>query len=84
MRLRFVYRTGCSLCDAMWAEWLDYRRRSRENREGRWLPDPERLDLAEHPELEAGYGNRIPVLEADGSEICRYFFDDEAVGLCLS
>lgn len=33
------------------------------------------LDVDEHPELEQRYGERVPVLMADGKELCHYFLD---------
>jgi len=62
----------------MWTEWraflptLDDCRRQP-------LSPVECLDLAERPDLEQSYGWRVPVLEADGHELCRYFFDPAVV-----
>ena len=81
--VRFVFRTGCSLCDAMWTELADYVDR-RKTGSGSTTMTVERIDLAEHPALEAEYGRRVPVLEADGREICHYFFDEEALASYLS
>ena len=83
MSLRFVYRTGCSLCDAMWHEWraflsgLDERQRAS-------LPEVECIDLSEHPDLEQRYGQHVPLLELDGRPLCRYFFDAQALAAYLS
>ncbi|MEN8176041.1 MAG: glutaredoxin family protein [Pseudomonadota bacterium] len=71
MTLRFVFRSGCCLCDAMWAELIAH------------YPDAsgaiEALDLSGIPDLEERYGTRVPVLEADGKELCRYFLDTDSV-----
>lgn len=37
------------------------------------------LDVDEHPELEALYGEHIPVLLHDGHELCRHVLDERAV-----
>lgn len=33
------------------------------------------IDIEADPALEAKYGERVPVLEADGRELCHYFLD---------
>jgi hypothetical protein len=73
--VRFVYRAGCSLCDAMWQELEAFRRRQDDG--GRF--SIELVDIANAPALEREYGLRIPVLEAGGRQICAYFFDEEAL-----
>ena len=60
----------------MWEELEGFRRRQVDSG---GLCCIERVDIAETPELESAYGTRIPVLEADGREICTYFFDEEAL-----
>ncbi|MEJ2308745.1 MAG: glutaredoxin family protein [Gammaproteobacteria bacterium] len=65
--LRFVHRSGCHLCEAMWAE-LDGVRASGE-------VDFELIDLAREPHLEARYGESIPLLFHGERELCRYFLD---------
>jgi hypothetical protein len=42
------------------------------------------LDVDTDPELEAKYNELVPVLEADGREICHYFLDVEKVREYLS
>lgn len=59
----------------MWEELEAFRRRQGDGGAHRI----ERVDIAETPELESAYGTRIPVLEADGREICTYFFDEQAL-----
>lgn len=34
------------------------------------------VDLDQHPELEERHGERIPVLEAEGVEVCHFFLDE--------
>lgn len=62
----------------MWIDWLQYLA-SLDDSVRRMLPPVECVDLGERPELEETYGRRVPVLEADGREMCRYFFDPDAV-----
>jgi hypothetical protein len=33
------------------------------------------VDVDSSPELEARYGERVPVLVHDGTELCHYFLD---------
>jgi thioredoxin reductase (NADPH) len=42
------------------------------------------LDVDVDPALEARYNELVPVLEADGRELCRYFFDAAKVREYLS
>jgi hypothetical protein len=37
------------------------------------------VDVDEHPELEAKYGELVPVLLAEGEELCHYFLDEARV-----
>jgi thiol-disulfide isomerase/thioredoxin len=42
------------------------------------------VDVDADPELERRYGDKVPVLEAAGEEICHYFLDPAAVDAFLS
>lgn len=42
------------------------------------------VDVDADPALEAKYNELVPVLEADGRELCRYFLDDAKVREYLS
>ncbi len=68
-RLTLYVRQGCHLCEEMWHELQALR--------GDLAFELETVDLAVSPGLEAAYGDRIPVLEASGEEICRFFLDPE-------
>jgi thioredoxin reductase (NADPH) len=37
------------------------------------------LDVDADPELEAKYNELVPVLTADGTELCHYFLDEPKV-----
>lgn len=37
------------------------------------------VDVDAAPDLEARYGERVPVLEHDGAELCHHFLDPERV-----
>ena len=50
-----------------------------ENLRGEFLFDLEFVDVDADPELEAIYGELVPVLEADGVRLCHYFLDLPAV-----
>lgn len=70
-RLTLVGRAWCHLCDDMRAALAPLREE---------LPfDLQEIDLETRPDLEERYGERIPVLEADGRELCHYFLDAAAV-----
>jgi thiol-disulfide isomerase/thioredoxin len=71
-RVLMLYgRTYCHLCDDMaaavapLAEEHGFR--------------VELVDVDAAPELEARYGERVPVLEHDGTELCHYFLDPQRV-----
>ena len=81
MSLTFVTRSGCGLCEAALEEFHEFLKAAAPA-----ARQPVRVnivDLAEHPELEPVYGARVPVIEWQGQEICRYFFDEPAVRKCL-
>ena len=65
--LTFIHRSGCHLCEAMWAE-LDGIRSS-------GVVQFECIDLAREPRLEERYGERIPLLMHGEHELARYFLD---------
>lgn len=65
--LTYIHRTGCHLCEAMWAE-LDGIRSS-------GVVQFECIDLAREPHLEERYGERIPLLLHGEQELARYFLD---------
>jgi thioredoxin reductase (NADPH) len=46
--------------------------------------DVDVLDIDADPALEARYDELVPVLEADGRELCRYFLDVAKVREYLS
>ena len=37
------------------------------------------VDIEGSPELEETHGRRIPVLEADGVELCNFYLDQQAL-----
>ena len=42
------------------------------------------LDVDADPALEAAYNERVPVLTAEGCELCHHFFDERKVREYLS
>ncbi|HWK74103.1 MAG TPA: glutaredoxin family protein [Povalibacter sp.] len=70
-------REGCSLCEQLMAELAE-------------LLGPAAaaaasvVDIGGDPELERKYGQRIPVLLADGEFVCAYRLDVERVRAYLS
>jgi len=51
---------------------------------GEFSFEVEVLDVDADPALEAKYDELVPVLEADGQELCHYFLDVEKVRAYLS
>jgi hypothetical protein len=39
----------------------------------------ESVDIDRNKELQQRYGHLVPVLEAEGEEICRYYLDEKAL-----
>jgi hypothetical protein len=74
-RLTLYVRQGCHLCEEMWRELQALR--------SDLAFELETVDLAVSPRLEAAYGDRVPVLEAGGEEICRFFLDPEKLARYL-
>lgn len=62
-------RVGCGLCDELRAELA------------RLAPDlvVELVDIDRDPVLQRRYGLHVPVLMADGLELCRHHLDARAV-----
>jgi hypothetical protein len=70
-RLIFYSRVYCHLCDDMLAALEALR--------GEYAFEVEILDVDADPELEARYDELVPVLTADGTELCHYFLDEPKV-----
>ena len=76
VRLQLYGRTYCHLCTDM-AEALA------QQLAGRPI-EVEWIDLDEHEEWEAAYGEHIPVLCHGNREICRHRLDPAALGAFLA
>ena len=64
-------KPGCCLCEEARAE-IDSVRAE--------LPfELTEVDVSIDPGLNRRYGERIPVVEVDGEEVCRHFVDPEAL-----
>ncbi|HEX8986992.1 MAG TPA: glutaredoxin family protein, partial [Rhodocyclaceae bacterium] len=66
----------CHLCDDM--------RAALEQLRGEYSFSVEVVDVDSDPELEAKYDELVPVLEAEGRELCHYFLDAVKVREYLS
>lgn len=42
------------------------------------------IDVDTDPELESRYDESVPVLEAEGRELCRYHFDETVIRAYLT
>jgi glutaredoxin len=76
MTLVLYGRQYCHLCHDMLAALEDLR--------GEFDFELEVMDIDADPALEAKYNELVPVLEADGRELCRYFLDVATVREYLS
>lgn len=74
--LTLYSRSYCHLCEDMLAALEALR--------GEFSFEVEVLDVDADPALEAKYDALVPVLEADGHELCHYFLDVEKVRAYLS
>ena len=70
-------RTYCHLCDDMIAALESFR--------GRFSLtfEIDIVDIDQHPELEAKWGDKVPVLLDGEQEICQYFLDEAALQRAL-
>ena len=75
-RLTLYSRSYCHLCGDM-AAALEVARRGRDF-------EVEVVDLEDHPELEARYGERVPVLVLNGLEVFHYHFDEALLEAALA
>ncbi len=72
MRVLTVYsRSYCHLCDDMIA--------ALQQLQGRYVFEIKVVDVDSDAALETRYGERVPVLESAGRELCHYFMDEPAV-----
>ncbi len=74
--LTLYSRTYCHLCDDMLA--------ALESLRGEHDFDVKVVDVDADPVLEARFDERVPVLEADGRELCHYLLDEQAVRAYLA
>ncbi|MDO8932005.1 MAG: glutaredoxin family protein [Rhodocyclaceae bacterium] len=66
-KLRLFSRQYCHLCHDMLAALEELR--------GEFSFEMEVIDVDADPVLEAKYDELVPVLEAEGQELCHYFLD---------
>ena len=69
-------RTYCHLCDDMIAALHQL--------QGRFVFEIKVVDVDSDAELEARYGEWVPLLESDGRELCHYVLDEPAVTAYLA
>ena len=69
-------RSYCHLCDDMIAALHQL--------QGRFVFEIKVVDVDSDAELEARYGEWVPLLESDGRELCHYFLDEPAVTAYLA
>lgn len=76
IRLTLMFREYCSLCHAMLAALNAHPAR------GRFELDI--VDVDADPVLEARYNELVPVLLADGQELCHYHLDHAVLDAYLA
>ena len=67
VRLTLYLRSGCHLCQAMLAQLQGV--------QAQYNFELETVDIDGDPELEAAYGELVPVLKHGEREICHYFLE---------
>jgi len=75
-RLTLISRSWCHLCTDM--------QTALEALQGGLSFSVEVIDLDDRPDLEARYGELIPVLLLGEAEICHYFLDRARLEACLA
>ena len=75
-RLTLYGHSYCSLCETMHAQLLGFA--------GELGLEIELVDIHDEPELEARFGERVPVLCDADHEICHHFLDESALRRYLS
>jgi glutaredoxin len=75
VRLTVYSRTWCHLCDDMLA--------ALEPIAARYGVPVDVIDVDSDPALEALHGERVPVLIADGTELCHYHLNHDRVVAAL-
>lgn len=76
IRLTLMFREYCSLCHAMLAALNAY--------PGRGRFELDIVDVDADPALEARYNELVPVLLAEGRELCHYHLDYAALDAYLA
>lgn len=74
--LRLFSRSYCHLCEDM--------RTALEKLHGEYVFSLEVFDVDADPLLESRYDELVPVVEADGRELCRYRIDEAVVRAYLA
>lgn len=75
-KLTVLSRAYCHLCDDLLAALAQF--------QGRYDFDIEVVDVDSRPELEAQWGDKVPVLLDGELEICHYHLDARAVDARLA
>lgn len=73
LKLTVLSRSYCHLCDDLITALEDFR--------GRFSLafEVDVIDVDRHADIEAKWGDKVPVLLVDDVEICHYFFDEAAL-----
>ena len=75
-KLTVLSRNYCHLCEDMIAALRHF--------QGRYPFEIEVLDIDRYPELEAKWGDKVPVLLDGERELCHHFLDLEVVDARLA
>jgi len=76
LSLTLYSRKNCQLCDAFEHELAELMHSNE--------LEMEKVDVDSHPELQALYGNDVPVLALNEQIICQHFFDQDKILKALS
>lgn len=69
--ITMYYRHGCHLCEDMFEHLTELQKVEH------FLV--ETIDVDINDELKENFGSLVPVLEANGEELCRYYLDEVAL-----
>ena len=79
MTLTVLSRTYCHLCDDLIAALENFRC----SRSVKWPFEIKIVDIDQYADLEALYGDKVPVLLDGDVEICHYFLNEDALAVHL-
>ncbi len=84
MKLTLLSRSYCHLCDEMQTAFLNWKALQGDTVRSFEIGKLQVVDVDEFPDLEALWGDKVPVLLLDDVEVCHYHFDAEKMTAALN